>query len=406
MIYEINNSTELYHWGFKKGEKRPGSKYIARVGTFPKYRYFYTQSEYNAYLTNGDKNQNKSASNQNSLLGKKLSSIFTISKKEDKKVENVNSNKTIPNNTTPVVPKSIIVKETSNKENTLNNRNTFHSRPVNVGEGKVKAEKGEKVDSKGPVGYIQKIGKKKGIFIVHSMLPQVVSMTAELITNQVNSTSKPEPEYIPFPGANVVSDNSNIDWEYIYDNTAYPNGVNAGPIGVSTNPLDTLITMVGDVPKVVSIPPQEETIINSVSAKIQQKKICDAWRDIENDISELDQKIPSLSEKFESTGKVEDFDAMVKCQNDYIQLQFAKETTAAAIMLFIMSYGYNPITEHKIDTTAPYIYYDNFNNNAKFQADIWEKGKHYNIIRADGHINTYVCALDGSSKTFKLILSS
>ena len=48
-------SDELYHWGMKKGAKADKHKYVARIedgttkfGT-PKYRYFYTQSEYQAY---------------------------------------------------------------------------------------------------------------------------------------------------------------------------------------------------------------------------------------------------------------------------------------------------------------------------------------------------------------------
>lgn len=235
-------------------------------------------------------------------------------------------------------------------------------------------------------------------------------MTAELIANHTNSNSnnksnsasnsipKPEPEFIPFPGANVVSDNSNIDWEYIYENTAYPNGIDASPpVGFSTTPLDVLTTIVGDVPKIVIIPPQEKSPENSLMEKTQQNQVADAYQDIENDISKLEkEEIPSLRKKFESTGKVEDHDAMMKCEQDLIKLEYARETTAAAIMLFTMSYGYNPITYDKINTTAPYIYFDTIAFDDKFQDDVWEEGKQYNIIMETGEIITLECALDGS----------
>lgn len=41
---------ELYHSFLRKGEQRKKHKYIARIGESPKYRYFYTNAEYQAYL--------------------------------------------------------------------------------------------------------------------------------------------------------------------------------------------------------------------------------------------------------------------------------------------------------------------------------------------------------------------
>lgn len=241
------------------------------------------------------------------------------------------------------------------------------------------------------------------------MLPHVVSMAAELISNQVNSSPKPEPEFMSFPGTDVVSDDANIDWEYIHANTAYPNGIDVSPIGISTTPYDTLVMIVGDDPKVVSMPPQDETLINTLKRKIQRDKVNDAYHDIENDMSKLEkQTIPLLTKKFESSGKVEDYDALMKCRSEYIQLQYAKETTAAARMLFIMSYGYDPVllegqeSYHEIDTTAPYITYKNFEY-PEFKDAIWEEGKRYNVIRKNGHIVTYECALWESLKVFNRV---
>ena len=41
---------DLYHSFLRKGEQRKKHKYIARIGESPKYRYFYTNAEYQAYL--------------------------------------------------------------------------------------------------------------------------------------------------------------------------------------------------------------------------------------------------------------------------------------------------------------------------------------------------------------------
>lgn len=51
VTYEDNNY--LTHWGIAKGGKKEGAKYIARVEENGKYRYFYTQAEYDAYLKGG-----------------------------------------------------------------------------------------------------------------------------------------------------------------------------------------------------------------------------------------------------------------------------------------------------------------------------------------------------------------
>ena len=49
-MYEWNDGSELYHAWLKKGAQAKDHKYIARVGTSPNYKYFYTNAEYQIYL--------------------------------------------------------------------------------------------------------------------------------------------------------------------------------------------------------------------------------------------------------------------------------------------------------------------------------------------------------------------
>lgn len=48
--YRWNDGTELYHSWLKKGAQAKDHKYVARIGTSPNYRYFYTNAEYQIYL--------------------------------------------------------------------------------------------------------------------------------------------------------------------------------------------------------------------------------------------------------------------------------------------------------------------------------------------------------------------
>lgn len=50
MAYRIVEDGPIVHGFFKKGDKKKDHKYIARIGESPKYRYFYTNAEYQAYL--------------------------------------------------------------------------------------------------------------------------------------------------------------------------------------------------------------------------------------------------------------------------------------------------------------------------------------------------------------------
>lgn len=50
MAYRIVEDGPIIHGFFKKGDKKKDHKYIARIGESPKYRYFYTNAEYQAYL--------------------------------------------------------------------------------------------------------------------------------------------------------------------------------------------------------------------------------------------------------------------------------------------------------------------------------------------------------------------
>lgn len=56
---ELTRESCLCHWGFKKGEERPGHKYFARIASaIPgRFRYFYSKSEYDAYK-NGTRKSN------------------------------------------------------------------------------------------------------------------------------------------------------------------------------------------------------------------------------------------------------------------------------------------------------------------------------------------------------------
>ncbi len=71
---------EMYHWGLKKGEESKKHKYVARVKQKNgKYRYFYTDKEYQAYL------KNKSSNKLGDLKDKLSDSIDDLLGKDDKK---------------------------------------------------------------------------------------------------------------------------------------------------------------------------------------------------------------------------------------------------------------------------------------------------------------------------------